>query len=99
MIQNLNDIAGYELTTSSFVENRWPRASFVIIYDANVKEVINFRLQTDRSLFATNLHSKRGECRIIYRSDSKAHGSLGGMKFNGTQNVISDIRPKNTFFW
>ena len=88
VIADLNDLAGYELCTKHFIDNRWPHASFIIIYDPNVKELITFRLQTRPiQVSAASVHAPgdKGQCKIIYRSESHKHGSLGKMQFDGKQ--------------
>ena len=91
VVQDLNKLVGYQLTTTMYVENRWPNASYIIIYDGVRKEVFNFRLQTERANSFDRPFFTKNECVIHYRSDSKQHGSMGMMKFNGTIKSI-DIK-------
>ena len=58
------------------------------MYDPNAKELITFRLQTQAiQVSAASVHAPgdKGQCKIIYRSESHKHGSLGKMQFDGKQ--------------
>ena len=61
VVHDLNILAGFQLTTSTFLEARWPHSNFIGIYDQTKNLIITFMLN--------GAEASKSKCKVLFRSD------------------------------
>ena len=81
MLYNLNQIAGYEVSPSTFIESRWPYCNYIAIYDDTHKKVLNFKLGKDWH---------ESECQVVYTTTT-AKSTIGKITHHRTK-ILTDSK-------